>query len=156
MQDIMQYPSLKVASEIARICRAERIHYNNTKLQKLLYCCYGCCLVAFDARICDEYPKAWQYGPVFPRVFRYMNKGKDILSPDLTLNAPEFVQVLLRDVVLTFGQYTAGALSNWTHEDGSPWAFVVKEMEEPNGTIPDDKIRQYFIAQGIISPSAQC
>lgn len=40
---------------------------SKTQAQKLLYCCYGIVLAAFDERLTDEHPKAWPGGPIFPR-----------------------------------------------------------------------------------------
>jgi uncharacterized phage-associated protein len=148
----MKYPSLKVASQIAKVCRDNGLHYNNTKIQKLLYCCYGCALVVIGDRLCDEYPRAWQYGPVFPRVFNYINKKKDILSPQLELvEANAEALSLIETVVKTFGVFTAQSLSAWTHESGSPWDTVINKMGEELGTfIPDDIIADYFRANNIV------
>ncbi|MDR3280136.1 MAG: DUF4065 domain-containing protein [Synergistaceae bacterium] len=140
----MKYPSLHVASHIANICHNDGIEFNNTKIQKLMYCCYGCVLAVYNsARICDEYPRAWTYGPVFPRVFSYINKKKDILVIG-NLNAPDDILKLLTDVVAAFGKYTANSLSAWTHKKGSPWDIVVNDMDAPNSIIPDDLILEYF------------
>lgn len=143
------FNSLNIASVIARLCRERGLHYNNTKIQKLLYCCYGCVLAARNERLCDEYPRAWQYGPVFPRVFKYIQKNKGNLEeycPDLEID-PE-VKKFLGTVVDVFGKYTAVSLSEWTHKPGSPWDKVVNCIDgEGSGLgnfIPDDLIKQYF------------
>jgi uncharacterized phage-associated protein len=140
----MKYYSLRVASHIANVCKAHKIPYNNTKIQKLLYCCYGCVLAVYNKRLCDEYPRAWQYGPVFPRVFSYINKGKDILSICPRLDAPADVLDLIENAIKTFGAYSASALSAWTHTEGSPWDFIINVVNDRNGIIPDDLIAEYF------------
>jgi uncharacterized phage-associated protein len=142
----MKYSSLRVASQIASVCQENNLFYNNTKIQKLLYCCYGCSLVILKDRLCDEYPRAWQFGPVFPRVFNYINKKRDLLSPELALvGAPDKVLSLIDVVVKTFGKYTATYLSAWTHQPGSPWHQVIEGMGEGLGSfIPDDIIADYF------------
>jgi uncharacterized phage-associated protein len=112
--------------------------------------------VELEGRLCDEYPRAWQYGPVFPRVFQYMHKGKDLLS----INPPEFdprAEDLIIEVVKTFGVYTAQSLSEWSHSKGSPWDTVVNVLaDDPGGGlgnfIPDDLIADYF-RQNIIQNS---
>ena len=142
----MKYSSLNVASHVANLCVANGYDYNNTKIQKLLYCCYGCVLAAYGQRLCDEYPRAWQFGPVFPRVFSYINKGRDILAVCPKLDAPAGLLSLIEDVIKTFGNYSASALSSWTHIVGSPWDVVVNAMDDPNGIIPDDLIAEYFSA----------
>ena len=143
----MKYPSLQVAALVASICSQYGYPYSNTKIQKLLYCCYGCVLAVFGQRLCDEYPRAWQFGPVYPRVFNYINKGKEIASVDVEFSLPEDVRELLVDVIKAFAPYSATALSNWTHKPGSPWHRFLFELEgEKNGFIPDDIIAEYFNA----------
>ena len=145
MKEMTPFNSLDVASYIANRCHAKGIHYNNTKIQKLLYCCYGSLLAVKGVRLCDEHPRAWQYGPVFPRVFNYIKKGKDLRGRNLNLNAPSDVLTLIDDVLDAFGRYTATTLSNWTHQKDSPWDRALNELEgEPNGFIPDDLIGEYF------------
>jgi uncharacterized phage-associated protein len=139
----MEYPSLNVASYIANLCKENGIAYNNSKIQRLMYCCYGSVLAAYGDRLCDEYPKAWDHGPLFPKAYGYMNKGKEILyiSPRLeNMNVPE----LLVDVVKKFGEFSASSLSRWTRIKGSPWDIVVNDMEAPNSIIPDKLILDYF------------
>ena len=146
----MKYFSLKAASYIANVCDANNIHYSNSiKIQKLLYCCYGCVLAVHNERLCDEYPRAWQYGPVFPKVFSYISKGKDLLPICPVLDAPVGVLDLIYDAIKAFGRYSASALSAWTYATGSPWDFVVNGMNERNGIIPDDLIAEYFRAHVI-------
>ena len=60
------FDSRDVAAYIAQECKRREIEYNNTKIQKLLYCSYGVMLAWKDERICVEYPRLWAYGPVFP------------------------------------------------------------------------------------------
>lgn len=62
--------SLQVLAYIIRRCEEMNIFINITKLQKLMYCCYGTILGKFGSRLIDEHPAAWQYGPVFPEALR--------------------------------------------------------------------------------------
>jgi len=142
--------SLVVASYIATLCDKKRFDRNNTKIQKLLYCCYGCTLAAFNERLCDEHPCAWRYGPVFPSVFRHIRK--DFLFP---INAcecgiSEVMKPFLEKVIDAFGQYSASRLTAWSHKPNSPWDIVINEMHSPNGIIPDDLIRKYFSDEKIV------
>jgi len=144
----MKYSSLDVASRIAHVCHENGMTFNNTKIQKLLYCCYGCALVTLGGRLCDEYPRAWPYGPVFPRVYKYMSKGKNLLS----FNPGSFADKaddLIVEVVKNFGIYTAQSLSEWSHSEGSPWDTVVNGLDDDTkgglgNFIPDDLIAEYF------------
>lgn len=140
-----EFPSLEVASFIAKTCDEYGFSWNNTKIQKLLYCCYGCVLAAYDERICNEYPRAWQFGPVFPRVFNHIHKRRPFPQEDSLQSAPEELKKFLKEVIKVFGKYNAVPLSEWTHKTGSPWHTVVKEMKEGlGGFIPDAIIHDYF------------
>ena len=72
------YNSRDIAAYIAQQLVQRGIKYDNTKIQKLLYCAYGLSLAKNLGRICDEYPRAWNYGPDFPKVFKYIHNGHDI------------------------------------------------------------------------------
>jgi uncharacterized phage-associated protein len=120
------------------------MHYNNTKIQKLMYCAYGSVLAVLGVRICDEHPQAWQYGPVFPRVFKFINKGKNILPLCPHLDASDDILNIVDEAVKAFGKFTATSLSAWSHRAGSPWDTVVNILEDPNGVIPDGLIAEYF------------
>lgn len=141
----MRYDSIDFAAHIARLCDKFGYYYNNTKIQKLLYCCYGCILAKYGERIVEEYPRAWQYGPVFPKVFKFINKKKNLLERHEITDIPPEKEEFIKDVVETFGKYKAVSLSEWTHKDGSPWDVVVNKMGEGlHGFIPDDIIQEYF------------
>lgn len=142
------FDSRDVASYIAQQCIQMRYGYNNTKIQKLLYCVYGAVLAMYSARITDEQPKAWPYGPVFPRVFNYIYKGNQIelcsqqLEETLSHEEKEFIC----SIVSYFGKYTAGQLSNWSQKPGSPWQKAVDvEGTGWNVVVKDVDIRDYFL-----------
>jgi uncharacterized phage-associated protein len=143
----MPYNSLDVASLIVKLCKEFEYDYNNTKIQKLLYCCYGAVLAAEHKRLCDEFPRAWQYGPVFPRVFNFINKkGVDaLLSRSSVADFSPELLAFLRKVIELFGTFNASSLSKWTHQEDSPWYKTIYELGgEKNGFIPDALIEEYF------------
>lgn len=148
----MVYDSRDVAAYIAQQCEKQAIPYNNTKIQKLLYCVYGCYLAWKNERVCDEYPRAWQYGPVFPKVFNYFHKHKGIaqFSDNIRHSDDADVKYVVDDLVIPhFAQYPVGQLSSWTHRPGSPWDKAVNGDGENEGAglnsfIPDGYIYDYF------------
>jgi uncharacterized phage-associated protein len=144
--------SLAVASHIATVCDQKGCDWNSTKIQKLLYCCYGCVLAGFNERLCDEYPRAWQYGPVFPKVFNHIKKGKPFPLKSGALDTSEEMKQFLEKVIDVFGRYSAGALTAWSHHPDSPWDIVVNKMDAPNSFIPDDLICRYFLENKIVRP----
>lgn len=141
-----QNDSREIAALIAQQCREQGISYNNTKIQKLLYCCYGVLLAWRGERICDEYPRLWPYGPVFPKVFKYIQKHGDIICYSFERDrvaTPDNLEVV-KNVLRTFGQYNATSLSRWSHADDSPWARVKNQEASWNSFIPDEYIKEYF------------
>ena len=148
MFDISEmFDSRDVAAYIAQQCREKGIEYNNTKIQKLLYCVYGVILAEFGKRICDEYPKAWPYGPVFPKVFKYIHKGEnmDMYSNRLKNELSEEEKNVIDEILSFFGRYMASQLSSWSHRPGSPWSKVVEEEGTGwNVVLRDEDISKYF------------
>lgn len=140
--------SRNVAAYIAQECKCRKLEYNNTKIQKLLYCVYGVMLAWKGERACDEFPRAWTYGPVFPRVFKWIRKHGDIASFSTVVKDSDDYAMLknaVAQVLDVFGQFSASDLSAWTHRQDSPWWRVVKEEEAGwNSFMPDEYIREYF------------
>ncbi len=141
------FDSRDVAAYIAQECKKRDITYDNTKIQKLLYCVYGVMLAWKDERICNEFPRAWTYGPVFPKVFTWIRKGNDISSYSLKVEKEncDALKIAVSRVLDVFGKFRASDLSAWTHREGSPWWKVVKEEKAGwNSFMPDDYIKTYF------------
>lgn len=144
--------SIDVAAYIVRWCVDFNYYVNITKLQKLLYCVYGVLLAEEDTRICREHPKAWERGPVFPRVYRFTTKPH-IMGPISALVTREQTVgdcitnsqgILIRDTVNGFGKYSAEQLVTWTHRPESPWAQITENGRVLYQRIPDELIKEYF------------
>ncbi len=142
------FDSRDVAAYIAQQCRENGYSYNNTKIQKLLYAAYGTLLAWKGRRICDEYPRAWAYGPVFPKVFQWIHKGNGDIAKYSTVvgdQADEDLQTAVVKVVAVYGRHTASTLSSWSHMDGSPWWRVIKDEQAGwNSFMPDEYVATYF------------
>lgn len=54
------------------------------------------------------------------------------------------VKTAIDETIDLFGQYSAGALVNWTHEEGSPWYESTHGGKDLYGPIPDNLIKSYF------------
>lgn len=142
--------SLQATAYVVGRCDELCIALNITKLQKLLYCCYGTVLGKFGLRLVDEYPVAGPYGPVFPAALRSLQffgidafRGK--AAPE-TEGLPEAVRSVIDETLENFGKFGAEALSRWTRMAGSPWYRVTKGGSSPYRTLRDEDIRNYFRA----------
>ena len=145
-----KYNSVEIARYIIAIANSKAIPINMTKVQKLLYIAYGVYLAVMEERLLNEHPQAWPYGPVFPTTRNKLLKCNfyninlkdgefDKLRNDDTLNS------LLKSVFSTFGFWTASQLSEWSHQDGSPWEVTTNQEDFSWGqVISDDDIKGYF------------
>ena len=106
---------------------------NVTKLQKWLYICYGLYLAAYGSQLFNDRPKAWDFGPVFPRVHKQQTKNKlekqvsgsnlDNLAPDARDRCNEVIDAVLKH----FGDWMATELVDWTHTPNMAWRKTVNE-----------------------------
>lgn len=148
--DTYKFNSIDVAKYIAGKANEKNIFINITKIQKLLYIAYGIYLRVYKQRLTDEHPKAWPYGPVFPKTRKKLLSLNlvDIRTKDCTDEAQKDEQLnKVVDFTLNkFGIWNAGQLTEWSHREGSPWYY----SSQTNGfkwgdTIPDELIYNYFL-----------
>lgn len=148
--DSYKYDSLTVANFIVASANERRLSINMTKLQKLLYIAYGTYLAVTGARLTNEHPQAWPYGPVFPTTRNRLLK-KDLSSIRMSeeclkeINQDMEMRSLANIVLSSFGNKSASTLSEWSHQSGSPWDRTVNKKNFSWGDrIPDEYIQEYF------------
>jgi len=99
---------------------------NKTKLQKLLYICYGSYLALNNGeQLLDEMPNAWDFGPAFPNVYDAQKNtengldGRDVVNTEMiVLNR---FDALIKSVLDFFGEWTSEQLVEWTHQVNTAW-----------------------------------
>lgn len=147
--------SLQMESYIIKYCVKNNIPLNVTKIQKLMYCCYGTVLARFGVRLTDEQPAAWQYGPVFPaalKAIQYLGIEAFAKSPTAEAEAlPDSVQHVIADTLNYFGKFLASQLSKWSHAADSPWSKASCGGLYLYLELSDDDIKHYF-ATKVFSP----
>jgi uncharacterized phage-associated protein len=124
-----------------------------TKLQKLLYICDGFILAA-GINFISEIAKAWNYGPVYPRVHKWISRTPDAFTnpqncDPATLQRIEEInaKALVDKVILVYGSRTAGDLSAWSHSPGSPWEKALERGKGMmNSPIEKADMKRYFKA----------
>lgn len=146
MADVGLYDSNDVMSYILSKASEDNFFVNTTKLQKLLYCCYGVILAVFDWRLTAEHPAAWQYGPVFPRTFNGLKKGRIKAGEDhgFSESCPPEALKLIDQTLSFFGKYNASQLSAWSHQPNSPWAIATNNGKNLPAQMDDFQIAQFF------------
>ena len=143
--------SIDVAAYVTKQCAQKNFFVNLTKIQKLVFCVYGAVSATSGERICDEHPKAWPHGPVFPRIYKYTKRHADGIVEALMSHNENLASVLneqqknIIDTTLNFfGRYNAGTLVNWTHDEKGPWFQSTNGGKNLQKEIPDNLISDYF------------
>lgn len=127
-----------------------RIILNKTQMQKLLFICYGLSAAKNKIMFPDDTPKAWPFGPVFPRSYKNYD---ETVPADLSENdkkrfaeEPDILRIVSY-VVDNFHSYSATRLSEWSHRQGGPWfktVFPEGGRTAWNREISTDEIKNYF------------
>lgn len=65
--DCKEINSVDVAAYIAKQAVIKNYYIDLTKLQKILFACYGTYLAVTGKRLCIDNPIAWPNGPFFKR-----------------------------------------------------------------------------------------
>jgi uncharacterized phage-associated protein len=144
-----QFDSVLGAKLLLALAHEKGIVLNTTKVQKMLYILYSYYLAKHDFQIFTETPKAWPYGPVFPRTRNKVDFGivyKRDNSDLVELCSEEDLIVKFESVIDKYSKYTAGQLSDWSHMKDSPWEKTTKLTGFKWGDfIPNELIKSYFI-----------
>lgn len=144
-----KYDSVVGAKLLLALAYEKGIILNTTKVQKMLYILYSYFLAKHNRQIFEETPKAWPYGPVFPRTRKKVDFTKvykrtdsdieDILKEDMMVEK-------FNSVIDKYSKFSASHLSNWSHMENGPWDKTVKGSGFKWGEhIPDQYIKEYFI-----------
>jgi len=116
---------------------------NVTQIQKWLYVCYGLYLFVDKKQLFTERPKAWDFGPVFPRTHSKQKKNGDTLQSLISsINTREFEKYddLIEATLKLFGDWTASELVAWTHKEGSAWDKKYNIMDEKYSSMDNGDI----------------
>lgn len=143
------YDSVIAAKYLMGIANAQGLILNITKVQKLLYIAYGRFLADHGRPLLNDKPRAWPFGPVFPRTREEVDFGKLIYideEPSLQeIRQDKEVTELFEAIVKRYARYYASQLSEWSHMEGSPWEKTTKSPGfKWNDPIPDEYIKDYF------------
>lgn len=137
----MEFSSSSVMAYILYKAKKAGHRISKAQAQKLLYCCYGVVLAAFDERLTDEHPKAWPGGPLFPRTLSAINRHR--LTTDMAeifiASCPADWLNLMDKTIDRFWGYSATALETWSQRKGTPW-----DKADPLASLDDREIQKYF------------
>lgn len=137
----------------------KRVVLNKTQVNKLLFMCYGTYCAKTSRRMFEESPKAWPFGPVFPKVYKtFDQKSLPIIIPKENIALFKQDKIALRICLAVIDKYSntsAYSLSMWSHKEGSPWYKTVYSEATVvwNKEIKDEIIKEYFNQHPVIAAS---
>lgn len=145
----MPHSALNIACYFVNRSFQESEPISNMKLQKLVYIANGLYLASTGKVLIKERVEAWPYGPVVEPVYHAFKKfgnreiDENIIDCQLFFQN-DFTAKEMEALKFTWDmgrQYSAIKLSNWSHEEDSPWH---KAIQENSSIIPDEYIKEYF------------
>lgn len=156
----MAYSPRVVANALIRKAHEQGEKLTHMKLQKLVFFMHGWHLATTGKPLLEnEKVEAWPYGPVVPSLYHEL-KHFGSRGIEGYLQEPDFStgQVVARipgsedshfwrlvDFVWQrYGIFSAVALSDMTHQEGSPWWMSKSKNEK---VIPDPVIWEYFLRE---------
>jgi uncharacterized phage-associated protein len=142
-----------VANEILSYGRSTAKQFTVMQIIKLVYLAQGWSLALLDRPIVRQTVQAWQYGPVYPHIYKALSgcgsapvKG---LIVDRSTGLPYIDEFsgeelqLIHDVVDGYGDMHAFQLSNLMHQPGTPWTEIFEGVG-PYSDIPNELIQRHF------------
>jgi uncharacterized phage-associated protein len=151
----MSYEAETIANVFLRFAREDGRGISHMKIQKLLYFAQGHAMSLLDAELISENCQAWDYGPVYPNVYRHLKKyGASAVRSEIMdeEDAERFdpaqateVRPFLRVVWSRYGELDGLRLSELSHVTNGPWART-RRMSHGYWRSVIDKalIREYF------------
>ena len=156
------YLSEAIANSFLSISKSAGEPIDPMKTQKLVYFAHGYHLGFQEGALSAENVQAWRWGPVFPELYHAVKVygSGPIMNPLqavefdgasmqwTTPKIPEegdFTNRLIRRIWDVYGGMTGVALSQLTHEEGSPWDKIHKQYPDDRDiVIPNSLIREDF------------
>jgi uncharacterized phage-associated protein len=130
------------ASAVTAELRRRLPSLQRVQLQKLLYYCQGHHLQTFDEPLFGDVIKAYEMGPVVPKVWKAEELGHEVVDDSVELT--EEVLGTIGYVVATYGHMTGNALAQRSHTE-PPWVTAwASRAAGGSDIIERDAIRDYF------------
>jgi uncharacterized phage-associated protein len=136
-----------VADDVLKLAKRRGKPLTPMQLMKLVYIAYGWFLAMRGEKLFHDRIEAWKYGPVIPNLYRATKHfGGSQIPYEMVSDAPvadSETEAFLDSVVENYGDYSGIALSNLTHQSGTPWQQVF-QPNVLNTEIPDSLIRDHY------------
>ena len=148
------FEAREIANKFLQLAKTNETSLTSMQLLKLVYLAHGWSLAMFDLPIVGNNPQAWQYGPVYPSIYKSVKKsgsspvtemiakkdtGEVYFPEDISQPKLNFLSAILS----SYGKKTAFQLSFITHKVGTPWYKTYHEIGKYQD-IPIDFMREHF------------
>jgi uncharacterized phage-associated protein len=143
-----------IANKILDIADQKGVTLTIMQLIKLVYFAHGWSLALLKRPLSKHQAQAWQYGPVFPKVYQAFRqfgtrpvsgRAEFPLDDSNGQFSPDEVAII-EQVVDSYGKKHAFILSDITHVAGGPWELTMKDSGEYQA-IPNDLITAHFASK---------
>ncbi len=144
------YSAITIADEILKISKEKGSCLTPLQLMKLVYISHGWSLAVRNRALFNNKIEAWKYGPVIPDLYQATKSfGRNIIPHSVISDDASGVDkettIFLKSVLEKYGHLTGYALSNLTHQSGTPWEQVYQDgmagIEITNNTIKEHYLR---------------
>lgn len=142
-----------IANQILRMMHAEGKSVTLMQIIKLVYLADGWSLALRGKALSKHSPQAWQYGPVFPVVYKSFKRfgsskiDAPALDPVTGVEVSERFEedelAVIKQVVDSYGKYHAFVLSEIMHKPNTPWTTTF-EKSGAYAEIPIQLIAEHF------------
>jgi uncharacterized phage-associated protein len=144
------HSSLTIANRLLQLARASGTLLTPMQLLKLVFLAHGWMLGLYRRALIRDQIEAWKYGPVIPALYHSIKSYRNGPVVKITgvphESLDEFEEDLVQQVFKAYGSCSGPALSQLTHEPGSPWEQVF-ENDGWGLVIPNEVIREYYEQQ---------
>ena len=162
----MPGPSPAIANEFIKLAIASGRALTPMQLQKLVYIANGWNLAIAGSRLTSDAPRAWDYGPVYPDLYKALRRyGSSPVPEEIKLgdygvgqlfggagveqparaSLSEQESAIINRVFTDYGGFHAFQLSALTHEAQTPWSRVYDSGQGRFDEIDEHLIRDHFI-----------
>ena len=146
----MPHDARAVANRLIDLAEEDGNQLTNLQVIKLVYFCHAWMLGLYERPLIEQPIEAWRFGPVIRDVYQSFKKyrGEPIRAnarvPEANLDDKE--EDLVRQVYSKYGYLSGIRLSEFTHEEGTPWDKVWKRNGQ-DSIIPRSLMKEYYSKQ---------
>lgn len=167
------YPAAAVANRFLALASERGVPLTHMEIQKLVYFAHGWHLALEGKPLCGEKPTAFQWGPVFPNLYRAAKEWEaspikrpimidmpiekngeyvmDMIAPSVpdTSEQDGRARNVIDQVWQIYGDKSAAELSRISHDREGPWYSAwQKEKGNRGAEMSNDEIAEYFTMKG--------